>query len=115
MKTVFNAFYIALFISFARKIFSKVMVSIEHEIPVKSTDDSGEYYVLVNGQHFVWEESRGDALSWCFNAITRCRSLSGKLSLEENCGEFPLFSAEGIPGLSPDEIYALNSTVDEMK
>lgn len=114
MNIIFNAFYIALFISFVRKIVDKVKVSVEHEIPVKSMDDSGEHFVLVNGRYFVWEESREEALAWCFNAIARCRSLAGKLSIEESSEEHPLEAAEGIQGLSLDEIDALNSTVDDM-
>ena len=114
MKTLFNAFYISLFIYFVRKIVDKVKVSVEHEIPVKSVDDSGEHFVLVNGHYFVWEESREDALAWCFNAITRCRSLAGKLSVEESAEEHCLESAEGIPGLTLDEMEALNDTVDSM-
>ena len=114
MRTLFNAFYISLFIYFVRKIVDKVKVSVEHEIPVKSMDDSGEHFVLVNGHYFVWEESREDALAWCFNAIARCRSLAGKLSVEESAEEHPLEAAEGIPGLTLDEIDGLNSTVDDM-
>lgn len=114
MKMIFNAFYLSLFISFVRRIVDKVKISVEHDIPVKSMDDSGEYFVLVNGHYFVWEESREDALAWCFNAIARCRSLSGKLSVKESAEEHPLVAAEGIPGLSLDEIDALNSTVDDM-
>ena len=114
MRTVFNAFYLTLFISFVRKIVDKVKVSVEHEIPVKSMDDSGEHFVLVKGYYFVWEESRESALVWCFNAIARCRSLAGKLSIEETAEEHPMVAAEGIPGLSLDEIDALNSTVDDM-
>ena len=114
MKTLFNAFYISLFIYFVRKIVDKVKVSVEHEVPVKSVDDSGEHFVLVNGHYFVWEESREDALAWCFNAIARCRSLAGKLSVEESADDHCLEAAEGIPGLSLDEIDALNDTVDSM-
>lgn len=114
MNSIFNAVYLSLFLSFIRKIVDKVKVSVEHEIPVKTTDDSGEYFVLVHGHYFVWEDCREDALAWCFNAITRCRSLAGKLSIEENCEEHPLESADCIPGLSLDEIEALNDTVDIM-
>lgn len=114
MKTIFNAVYLLLTLSFIRKIVDKVKVSVEHEIPVKSMDDSGEHFVLVHGHYFVWEDSREAALAWCFNAIARCRSLAGKLAIEESSEEHPLVAAEGIPGLSLDEIDALNSTVEDM-
>ena len=114
MNSIFNAFYASIFLYFVRRIVDKVKVSTEHEIPVKSMDDSGEHFVLVNGIYFVWEESREEALAWCFNAISRCRSLAGKLTIEETSEEHPLAAAEEIPGLSLDEIDALNSTVDDM-
>lgn len=114
LKSIFTAVYTAIILEFIKRIFDKVKVSVEHEIPVKSVDDSGEHFVLVNGHYFVWEESREDALAWCFNAITRCRSLAGKLSVEESAEEHCLEAAEGIPGLSLDEIDSLNSTVDNM-
>lgn len=114
MNSIFNAFYASIFLYFVRRIVDKVKVSVEYEIPVKTTDDSGEYFVLVHGHYFVWEDCREDALAWCFNAITRCRSLAGKLSIEENCEEHLLESADSIPGLTQDEVEGLNATVDSM-
>lgn len=114
MKIIFNAFYISLFISFVRKIVDKVKISVEHEIPVKSMDASGNYYVTVCGHFFVWEDDRDAALAWCFNAISNCRSLANKVGIVETDEEHVLEAAEGIPGLTQEEVDGLNSTVDDM-
>lgn len=114
MNSIFNAFYLALFISFVRRIIDKVKVSVEHEIPVKSMDDSENYYITVCGHFFVWEDDRDSALAWCFNAISNCRSLANKVAIVETAEEHCLESAEGIPGLSQSEIEGLNATVDSM-
>ena len=114
MNSIFNAFYLSLFISFARKIVDKVMVSIEHEIPVKSMDDSENYYVTVCGHFFVWEDDRDAALAWCFNAISNCRSLANKVGIVETAEEHCLEAAESIPGLTQEEVEGLNATVDSM-
>ena len=114
MKTIYNAVYLLLFLQAVRRIIDKVKVSVEHEIPVKSMDDSGNYYVTVCGHFFVWEDDRDTALAWCFNAISNCRSLANKVGIVETADEHPLEAAEGIPGLTQEEVEGLNATVDSM-
>ena len=113
MKILYNAFYLSLFISFVRKIVDKVKVSVEHEIPFQSTDDSDEYFVTVNGAYFTWEESYQSAIDFCYSAISKCRSLAGKFRIIETADDHVLVSAESIPGLDYREIEALNSTIDD--
>lgn len=114
MRTLFNAFYLSLFIYFVRKIVDKVIVSVEHEVPVKSMDDSENYYVTVCGHFLVWEDDRDAALAWCFNAISNCRSLSNKVGIVETAEDHCLEAAEGIPGLTQEEVEGLNATIDGM-
>lgn len=114
MKTIFNAVYIAIFLQFVRKIVDKVNVTMTHDIPFQQKDSSGEYYVLVNDEYFTWEDSKGEALEFCWSAIAKCRSLADKLKIMENGEEHLLLAAENIRGLSMDEVIALNDTVDEL-
>ena len=49
---------------------------------------------------------------FCWNAIARCKSLSTRLSIVETADEETLVAAEEIPGLTQDEIDALNIEID---
>ena len=113
MNTVFNAFYIALFISFARKIFNKVKAPMEHDIPVEYVDGSDNWYIFANGLPIMWEDSKESAMVFCWNAIAKRKSLAPKLKIVETAEEVALIAAEDIPGLSAAEIAALNDTIDE--
>lgn len=113
MNTVFNAFYITLFISFARKIFNKVKAPMEHEIPVEFVDGSDNWYIFAGGFPVMWEESKESAMVFCWNAIAKRKSLAAKLKIVETAEEVALIAAEDIPGLSEAEIAALNDTIDE--
>lgn len=114
MKSIFNAVYVAIFLQFVRKIVDKVKVSVTHEIPVKHLDNSEEYYVTVNDEYFTWEDSREDAMLFCWSAIAKCRSLSNKMKVVEHSEEHVLVAAESIPFLTEAEVDALNDTVDEL-
>ena len=114
MKTIFNAVYVAIFLQFVRKIVDKVKVSVTHDIPVKHLDNSEEFYVTVNDEYFTWEESREDAMMFCWSAIAKCSTLSGKMKIVEHSEEHVLVAAESIRHLSLDEVIALNDTVDEL-
>lgn len=113
MNPVFNAFYIALFISFARKIFNKVKAPMEHDIPVEYVDGSENWYIFANGFPIMWEDSKESAMVFCWNAIAKRKSLAPKLKIVETAEEVALIAAEDIPGLSEVEIAALNDTIDE--
>jgi hypothetical protein len=52
---------------------------------------------------------------FCWNAIARCKSLSTWLSIVETADEKALVAAEEIPGLTQDEIDALNIEIDSME
>ena len=114
MKSIFNAIYVIIFINFVRKFMDKLRVPMEHMIEVESRDNSGEYYVVVSNEYFTWEDSREDALLFCWCAIAKCRSLSKKMKIVEHSEEHPLVAAESLRGLSLDEIAALNDTIDEL-
>ena len=114
MKSIFNAIYVIIFINFVRKFMDKLRVPMEHMIEVESRDNSGEYYVVVSGEYFTWEDSREDALLFCWCAIAKCRSLSKKMKIVEHSEEHVLVAAESIPLLTEAEVDALNDTVDEL-
>lgn len=113
MNTVFSAFYIALFISFARKIFNKVKTPMEHGIQLEYLDSSDNWYVFVDGFPVMREDSKESAMVFCWNAIAKRKSLATKLKIVETAEEVALVAAEDIPGISPAEIAALNDTIDE--
>lgn len=113
MKMIFNLFYAAIFLSFARKIFDKVKAPMEHDIPVEFVDGSDNWYIFVGGFPVMWEESKESAMVFCWNAIAKRKSLATKLKIVETAEEVALIAAEDIPGLSEAEIAALNDTIDE--
>ena len=113
MKILYNVFYLSIFISFVRKIVDKVKVSVEHDIPFQSTDDSDEYFITVNGMFFNWEESYESAIEFCYSAIAKCRSLAGKFCIIETADDHVLVAANTIPELDDSEIEALDASIDD--
>jgi hypothetical protein len=115
MKSIGNAVYLLIFIYFVRKIFSKVKAPLEHEIPVENRDSSDNWYIMCNGKYLAWEDSREECLVFCWNACAKCKTLSNKLKIVQDSTEYMLVAAESIPGLSLQEVVALNAQIDEME
>lgn len=112
MKQIFNAVYVAIFLKFLEALFTKIRVPVEHDLKVEHRDQSDNWYICCGGHYLVWEESKEDAQVFCWNAIARCKSLSIWLSIVETGDEKVLEAAECIPGLTQDEIDALNIEID---
>lgn len=113
LKTIYAAIYTAIVLDYIKRIFDKVKAPMEHDIPVEYLDSSDNWYVFVEGFPIIWEDSKESAMVFCWNAIAKRKSLATKLNILETAEEIALFSADGIPGLSPAEIAALNDTIDE--
>ena len=113
MQVVFNAIYVAIFLGFMRKIFDKVKAPLEHEIPVENRDSSDDWYIMCNGKYLAWQDSREECLVFCWNACAKCKSLCTKLKIVGTDEELVLVDTASIPGLSLDEIVALDATIDE--
>ena len=112
MKHIFNAVYVAIFLKFIEALITKIRVPVEHDLKVEHRDQSDNWYICCGGHYLVWEESKEDAQVFCWNAIARCKSLSIWLSIVETGDEYGLVAAEEIPGLTQDEIDALNIEID---
>ena len=112
MKQIFNAVYVAIFLKFLEALITKVRVPVEHDLKVEHRDQRDNWYICCGGHYLVWEESKEDAQVFCWNAIARCKSLSIWLSIVETGDEYGLVAAEEIPGLTQDEIDALNIEID---
>ena len=109
---LYNAVYLAIFISFVRKVLNKLMIPMEVSIRKETRKHTDEYYVCVCGEPVFWSEDPDEANAFCFACIARDRGLAQKLSVIEN-DDMLLHAAESIVGLSPDEVDAVNATVDD--
>ncbi len=114
MNSIFNAVYVAIFLKFLEALITKIRVPVEHDLKVEHRDSSDNWYICCGGHYIVWQDSKEEAQVFCWNAIARCKSLSTWLSIVETAEEKPLVAAEEIPGLTPDEIDALNIEIDSM-
>lgn len=114
MNSIFNAVYVAIFLKFLEAIIMKIRVPVEHELKVEHLDHSDNWYICCGGHYIVWQDSKEEAQVCCWNAIARCKSLATRLTIVETAEEKPLEAAEGIPGLTQEEIDALNIEIDGM-
>lgn len=113
MSTIYNAVYLALFLSFVRKIAGKVIVPFEVDIEVEiRRPEAEEWFVTVNGHPYYWSGDLDDAKSFIYAVCARCRSLAGKMKIVQTDDELVLVSSESC-GCDPDECAALDLTVDE--
>lgn len=115
MKSVFNALYVAIFLQFVRKIVDKVSFSVCDGISVTRRDDSNNYYVKVCGNPVVWFDDQDEAVGFCLTAFAACRSLVGKLRIEENGEDMDLVAVDTIPGLTEDEILSVNECIENLE
>ena len=114
MNSIFNMFYLSLFISFVRKIVDKVKSPLEHDVHIEHRDSSDNWYVMCKDRYITWFDSKEEAQVFVWNACARAKTLCTKLKIIEDGGEHCLVSADSIPGLELDELIAVNQTIDEM-
>ena len=114
MRAIYNAVYVAIFLKFLEALITKVRVPVEHDLKVEHRDSSDNWYICCGGHYIVWEDSKEEAQLFCWNAIARCKSLATWLTIVETGEEKVLVAAEEIPGLTPDEIDAINIEIDSM-
>lgn len=113
MSTIYNAVYLALFLSFLRRIAGKVIVPFEVDIEVEiRKPEADEWFVTVNGNPYFWSGCLEEAKAFIYAACARRRSLGGKMKIIQTDEELVLVSSESC-GCDLDECLALNLTVDE--
>lgn len=114
MNSIFNMFYLSLFISFVRKIFDKVKSPLEHDVHIEHRDSSDNWYVMCKDRYVAWFDSKEEAQVFVWNACARAKTLCTKLKIVEDGAERVLAAADEIPGLELGELIAVNQTIDEM-
>ena len=112
MKWIYDAVYLAIFLQFARNLIEKIRAPLSFNIPIEHQANSNEYFVMVNDRAFFWSDDIDEVMKFIYSAEGMCRTLQEKLKILESDLELPLQDATWIPGLSQDEIVALNSTVE---
>lgn len=113
MSTIYNAVYLALFLSFVRKIAGKVIVPFDVSIEIETRKpEAEEWFVTVNGHPYYWSGDLDDAKAFIYAACARRRSLAEKMKILQTDDELLLVSSESC-GCDPYECSALDLTVDE--
>lgn len=115
MNTVFNAFYLSLFLSFVRKILDKVKAPFDFSPHVEHLKpDADEYFIYVNNVPIFWTGSIWEAEEFFYDACSRCRSLATKLKIVQDDDAIPLCACESA-GCTEDEVAALNTVIDRLE
>jgi hypothetical protein len=115
MRIVFNAFYIALFISFVRKIMDKVKAPFDFSPRVeRPKPDADEYFIYANDVPIFWSGCLEEAEEFFYEACSRCHSLATKLKIVQTDDSIPLCACEST-GCSEDEVAALNEVIDRLE
>lgn len=115
MKSISNAVYLLIFISFVRKVLEKIKAPfnfsphVEHLKP-----DADEYLIYANNVPIFWTGDPGEADVFFYSACSRCRNLATKLKIVQTDDSIPLCACEST-GCSDAEVDALNSTIDELE
>lgn len=115
MRAIYNAFYLSLFIAYLRRILNKVTVPFTTNVKIEHHDSSDEFYVAANDITIFWTSDKAEAVAFVWEAIGLEASLVSKMKVIESGSEYVLQAAEGIRGLTPEEVTALNQTIDEFE
>ena len=102
LPSIFNAFYVIIFVNALRKIHKKICLMFEDIIPVYKEDDEGWYAVRLYHKYFIYDEMYKDtARKFAMEIISEIPELRGHVEVvEHDEPEITLF--EDIPGLSHD-------------
>ena len=115
MKSIYNAVYFIIFLTFVRKIVEKIQVPFNNSVKMERHDSSDEFYVAANGITIWWTSDQDEAIAFVWSAIARESSLVSKLKVIESASDYVLQAVESIRGLTPEEELALNQTIDEFE
>lgn len=116
MKAMYDTAYLAIFLTFIRRLCSKLVASLTYKVPFHKEGDTGPYYVLVSGMPYYWFNSKEECLDFCYRVIGKAKSLAGQLKIVESGDGIwdSLVDPAEIPGLCMEDVMALNDTVDEL-
>lgn len=113
MKTVFNAFYLGLFLHFARKIFRKVSTDLGDVIQRKSRDSSGCWNVVVHGVSVFYSWEKATALEVARLVREEVPGLQGEHDIEVIEDENMIIEApEDVPGISASTCEELGLVIN---
>lgn len=102
MKTVYNAFYLSVFLYFARKILDKVTLDLNDSIRRHSHDSSGCWNVCVRGVPVFYTYEKGLALEVARRIHEDVVGLQGPDDIE-------IVEDDSLPTCEPEEVPGLNS------
>lgn len=115
MKSIGNAVYLLIFISFVRKIFDKVKAPFNFSPHVeRMKPNADEYLIYANNVPVYWTDDADEADIFFYSACSRCRSLAAKLKIIQTDDPIPLCACEST-GCTDAEVDALNDTIDELE
>lgn len=105
MKAVYNAFYLSVFLYFARKILSKILLDMGTAITRRSHDTSGCWNVVVRGVPLFWSYDKALAFEVARQVREEVPGLQGPHDIEiVEDEDLPSQDVEQVPGLNSQEI-----------
>lgn len=115
MTAIYNAIYVAIFLAYARKILDKCTVAFNLTVHVENRNsEADEYFIFVNDNPFYWSNDPDEVKAFYYTACSRAPSLAGKMKIVQDDKEYALRSSDSC-GVTPEEAYALDRTVDEFE
>ena len=103
MKTVYNAFYLSVFLYFLRRILTKVTQDLTEGIPKRSHDTSGCWNVVVRGVPLFWSYDKALAFEVARQVREEVPGLQGHHDIE-------IVEDEDLPSQDVEQVPGLNST-----
>lgn len=103
MKSIFNAFYLSVFLFYLRKIFAKILLDIGTSIPRRSHDTSGCWNVVVRGVNVFYTYEKALAFEVARQVREEVPGLQGPHDIE-------VIEDESMPAKDVEEVPGLNST-----
>lgn len=113
MRTIYDAFYLSVFLYFVRKILSKVTTDISEGIPRRSHDSSGCWNVVCRGVSVFYSYSKATAFELARQIREEVPGLQGPNDIEvveDEC--IPSQAVEEVPGLNPYDCTELGLVVN---
>lgn len=102
MKSMYNAFYLSVFLYFVRKILNKVTTDISEGIPRRSHDSSGCWNVVVRGVAVTYTYDKALAFEVARQIREEVPGLAAPHDIE-------VIEDEGLPSQAPEQVPGLNS------
>lgn len=102
MKTVYNAFYLSVFLYFARKILDKVTLDLNEVFKMRSKDQSGCFNILVRSVPVFWTYDYGLAMEVA-------RQIREEVPGLQEPGQIEIVEDEDLERQEPERVPGLDS------